>query len=112
MDEDRIIFLEVMLDDDKVQELIKLKAKTSPEYKDYLEADAEADFRQRIEEYKKVYESTSDDFNYIKIINNERHELNGIRGGNPCPLCMHVCHMSIRFWIVWCFTRHAHRWLP
>jgi len=86
MDEDRIIYLEVILSDDVVEELIRLKARTSPEYAGYTPEDAEADFRARIVEYKKAYTNVGDHHNFIKIINNLKHELNGIRGYLPSKI--------------------------
>eukprot|EP00667_Euglena_gracilis_P010360 EG_transcript_10541 len=108
MDEDRVIYLEVIMDDDQVEELIRLKARTSPEYAGYTPEEAEQDFRRRIEEYKQVYTTVTESRNYIKIINNVKHELNGIRGYLPSKIMNWVLNIRAgRYQHPIYFSRHG-----
>eukprot|EP00668_Euglena_longa_P015372 GGOE01019446.1.p1 GENE.GGOE01019446.1~~GGOE01019446.1.p1 ORF type:complete len:467 (+),score=160.80 GGOE01019446.1:45-1403(+) len=108
MDEDRIIYLEIMMDDDLVEELVRLKARTSPEYEGYDPEEAECDFKKRIEEYRQVYKTVTESRNYIKVINGVKHELNGIRGYLPSKIMNWVLNIRAgRYHHPIYFSRHG-----
>eukprot|EP00668_Euglena_longa_P018603 GGOE01023193.1.p2 GENE.GGOE01023193.1~~GGOE01023193.1.p2 ORF type:complete len:486 (+),score=160.71 GGOE01023193.1:30-1460(+) len=91
---DRIVFLEIMVDDSKCEHLVRIKARESPEYKEMDEEEALTDIKRRIAGYKEKYEPVSDEFCYIRA-HNPRHTINGIKGYLPSRIVNWVLNARI-----------------
>jgi len=93
-DTDRIIFLEIVVDDARCEHLIRIKAQESPEYRGVDEEKAVADIKRRIAGIKEHYEPVTDEFAYIRA-QTHRHTLNHIKGYLPARIVNWVLNSQL-----------------
>jgi broad specificity phosphatase PhoE/shikimate kinase len=95
LDHDRIIFLEIVMDDSLCEQMVRLKVLTSPEYKDMDPKEGETLMNARIDDYKRHYQPVSDTYTYIRVVNNKRHTLNKIKGYLPARIVNWVLNAKV-----------------
>eukprot|EP01006_Ploeotia_vitrea_P012664 TRINITY_DN33485_c0_g1_i1.p1 TRINITY_DN33485_c0_g1~~TRINITY_DN33485_c0_g1_i1.p1 ORF type:complete len:472 (-),score=26.35 TRINITY_DN33485_c0_g1_i1:155-1570(-) len=112
LDEDRIIFLEVYLDDGPdADDLLERSVQTSESYEGVPVEQAMADYRKRQQHYLKCYESVDNDdeadLPWIKYINHcDELICNRVSGYLPTRVANYLMQVNVRFIPIYC-TRHG-----
>lgn len=96
----QLIFLESLCDDPAVIATnIALKVSSGdPDYKNMSKADAEHDFRKRIEQYEKVYETLNEpSISYCKILNvGTKVTINRINGYLQSRIAFYLMNLHLK----------------
>jgi 6-phosphofructo-2-kinase/fructose-2,6-biphosphatase 2 len=108
MDADRIIFIEIIRDEGPyLDAILEQHITRSASYSESAHDEAKADYCERIQHYKRVYQSIGDEYAYIKITNDsEGVEMNNVRGYLPTRVVNYLCQLNLNFKPIYC-SRHG-----
>jgi broad specificity phosphatase PhoE len=104
-----VVFIETICEDPAIVEAnIRATKLRSPDYAGIDPDEAVADFRQRIEHYRRAYETLGDDEGaYIKLIDAGRKVvMHGIQGYTPARVVAYLMNLRLSSRRIW-LTRHG-----